>query len=205
MLWSFLNNHRSILTLVLRGFRCWVRCPFLGLCLIAKEIEQGVTITLFTQVLIRPVLVCGRDRTPGKSELSPFSNNVKGLRVHTCIFCLCSQAFYCRINAPGEQSGVFIGAQCHLHTKSALTFLGDLIHYFYVCRIYKFVTTNTFNCHDTKASIYTKVVQTVETRDAKTRAPNLYFTIAPKNFPQCQKSELQKPERQSVGCVVSSV
>ena len=32
----------------LGGFRYWVRCPFLPrLCLIAKEEEQGVTITLF--------------------------------------------------------------------------------------------------------------------------------------------------------------
>ena len=32
----------------LGGFQCLVRCPFLsGLCLIAKETEQGVTVTLF--------------------------------------------------------------------------------------------------------------------------------------------------------------
>ena len=30
-------------TLNLVGFRCWVRCPYVkGLCLIAKETEQGV-------------------------------------------------------------------------------------------------------------------------------------------------------------------
>ena len=37
-----------VLTLESRRFPCWVRCPSqLGLCLIAKEMEQGVTITLF--------------------------------------------------------------------------------------------------------------------------------------------------------------
>ena len=40
-----------MLTLVLRGFLCWGRCPFvLGLCLIAEETEQGVTITLLILV-----------------------------------------------------------------------------------------------------------------------------------------------------------
>ena len=32
----------------LGGFWCWVRCPvLLGLCLMAKKTERGVTITLF--------------------------------------------------------------------------------------------------------------------------------------------------------------
>ena len=35
----------------LGGFWCWVRCPVLsGLCLIAKETEQGVTILFFLQL-----------------------------------------------------------------------------------------------------------------------------------------------------------
>ena len=40
-----------MLTLVLRGFRCWGRCPFVsGLCLIVEETEQGVAITLLILV-----------------------------------------------------------------------------------------------------------------------------------------------------------
>ena len=41
----------------LRGFRCWVRYPFVQrLCLIAKEMEEGVTIT------------CESKTLPGSSE-----------------------------------------------------------------------------------------------------------------------------------------
>ena len=37
-----------MLTLKFGGFRYWLRWPFVqGLCLIAKEMEQGITITLF--------------------------------------------------------------------------------------------------------------------------------------------------------------
>ena len=54
------------------------------------------------------------------------------------------------------------GAQCYLSTKSALTFLGGANSIIQVgsdsillCSvIYKFVTTNTFNCHNTIAYIF---------------------------------------------------
>ena len=40
------------------------------------------------------------------------------------------------------------GAQCYLHTKSAITFL------FYVLNIYKLVNISTFDCYDTIAFIH---------------------------------------------------
>ena len=51
---------------------------------------------------------------------------------------------------------------CYLHTKSALTFLGGTNSIIQVesdsillCSgVYKFVTTNRFNCYDTIACIY---------------------------------------------------
>ena len=36
-----------------------------------------------------------------------------------------------------------------------------LVHYFYVLSIYKFATTNTFNCHDTIAFISLKLSSTI--------------------------------------------
>ena len=54
----------------LGGFRCWVRYPvFSGLCLIAKETEQRVTITLF--IIFNNV---GYDMNPYPyTSLSPMS------------------------------------------------------------------------------------------------------------------------------------
>ena len=41
----FTKLNHTCLPLNLGGFRCWERCPFVqGLCLIARETEQGVTI-----------------------------------------------------------------------------------------------------------------------------------------------------------------
>ena len=47
-IWRFGKN-KLMLTLESRRFLVWVRYPFLqGICLIVKETEQGVSITLFT-------------------------------------------------------------------------------------------------------------------------------------------------------------
>ena len=77
--------------------------------------------------------------------------SVKGLRVHACIF-VCAH----------KLSSGAKGAQCYLGTKSALTYLGGADSTSQVgsdsllsCSIiYKFVTTNTFNCHNITAFIY---------------------------------------------------
>ena len=45
-------------------------------------------------------------------------------------------------------------AEYKWHSDLAQHYSLGLIHYHYVPGIYKFVTTNMFNCHDTKAFMY---------------------------------------------------